>query len=40
MKDEREMGLEEPAFTHPNNIMEPPSYQEAREFIRSNSFAR
>ncbi len=36
MKDEREMGLEEPAFTHPNNIMEPPSYQEAREFIRSS----
>lgn len=36
MKDEREMGLEEPAFTHPNNIMEPPSYQEAKEFIRSS----
>lgn len=36
MKDEKEMGLEEPVFTHPNNIMEPPSYQEAREFIRSS----
>ena len=36
MKDEREIGLEEPTFTNPNNIMGPPSYQEAREFIRSS----